>query len=100
MADICFIYDTLFCLGGIYQEREGDGNDPSVMKKIFCPMTSVVDAIGYDKWKDILLAFSMGCWYTAFCFRVEPKFALPPSNNELPSPFRLKQQYISVGNEK
>ena len=73
MGDICFLYDTFFCLGGIFQRKEGNREDPGIVKKIFCPMTTVVDAIGYDQWQDILLACCFGCCYTSCLFNPETR---------------------------
>ena len=104
MGDLCFWYDTFFCFGGICQQKRGDGKDPGMIKKIFCPMTTVVDAIGYDKWKEILGACVCGCFYTAFCFNpenyVDEMLRQEVRREFFPELVRVKREFPEVGYEK
>ncbi len=60
-------------------------------------MTTVVDAIGWDKWKDILLALGFGCFYTACCFNPERYIAIRDVRTDYE---RVKLPAFEIGYEK
>lgn len=52
----------------ICDEQEGDNKNPTCVKKFFLPMTSIVDAEGYDTYNKIVLAYFLGPFYTFCCW--------------------------------
>ena len=53
MVDVCVPIDIACCLCAQYERREGNEEPQGCCKKFWLPMTSVVDATGYDNYSDI-----------------------------------------------
>lgn len=71
MSGVCSCIDIPLCYIGLLKENKGDGKEPNLCKKIFLPVTSVIDSNGYDKTSEIFLAYSFCCFYTLCCFKVK-----------------------------
>lgn len=71
MSGLCPCIDTVLCSIGLWKKNEGDGKEPNLCKKIFLPVTSVIDSNGYDKTSEIILAYICCCFYTLCCFKVK-----------------------------
>ena len=68
MVDVCVPIDIACCLCAQYERREGNEEPQGCCKKFWLPITSVVDATGYDNYSDIALAYFLGFFYTLFCW--------------------------------
>lgn len=68
MVDICVPADLTVCLIKQCDEEQGDRKNPTCVKKFFLPMTSIVDAEGYDTYNKLLLAYFLGPFYTLCCW--------------------------------
>lgn len=89
--DLCICIDGILCTAGLCRREEGNDEDPGCIKKFFCPITSVIESVGYDKYSDIWLAYTFGCFYTLFCFDVK---------NNLERKNRKKFNRLDIGNAK
>jgi len=90
MCDPCICVDSLLCSLKLCNKELGDGKEPSVLKKLFLPITSVIDSVGYNQYADIWLAYTFGCFYTVCFFEGDrarpldrsPRFAIETGNGK------------------
>ena len=55
--DLCICIDGILCTWGLCRKEEGNGEDPGCPKNSFCPITTVVESVGHNKYSGILLAY-------------------------------------------